>query len=91
MHGHSALLQTDGETVKIVEVEWIDSCGQSGWHPVKTHEENRPAKCKTSGYLVGRSKAHITVCLSEDTDNKNLNDSMVIPMSSVKKIRVLKA
>ena len=76
--------------MKIVEVEWTDSCGQNGWHNVKTHQDNRPAKCKTAGYLVSQSKEHVTICMSEDTNNNNLNDSICIPRHAVTKIRTVK-
>ncbi len=75
--------------LRMVEVEWVDSCSLSGWRDVEEHREhNGIAKCATVGYLLRSNRKEVTVVQSWN-DNEGAHSSMSIPRCAVKKIRYL--
>ncbi len=77
---------------KIVEVFWVDSASRGRWDSLEGYRGQRPALCKTCGYLVDESNEHITVALSQgDTTSmvSTVLDSICIPRGCVTKIRRL--
>ena len=74
---------------KIVEVEWVDACGQAGWRDIAVYNDLIPAACKTAGYLLKRSKNEIILSLTQN-DQHDLNQCICIPASWIVKVRKLK-
>lgn len=76
---------------KLVEIEWIDSMTNGGWRSIESYKADPPlAICRTAGYLLERSKDHVTVMQNQSLRSGHVSDSMSIPMVAVKSIRVLK-
>lgn len=78
--------------MQLVEVYWIDSVAQSGWH---YHDEfgKEPLKCKSVGYLLSKTKTAVVLVQSQ-YDEINIipryGEALVIPASCVRKLRNLK-
>ena len=70
----------------LVEIEWIDSAFNPGWHKADTVRD--VAYCKTTGYLVEKNKKRINVAMNV-ADNGDYGEAMAIPRSCVTKIRKL--
>jgi hypothetical protein len=78
---------------QIVEVFWVDSCSRGRWAGLDDYRKERPAICKTCGYLVAQTKTYITIALSQGdmtAMSNNVLDSISIPRSCVTRIRRLK-
>jgi len=85
----------DGNGVPpIVEVEWLDCLGKSGWLSVKKACELEPAHCATAGYLLGWDDEALRLSGSrcmEDGLVDLLGNTDVIPAGWVKAVRPLHA
>jgi hypothetical protein len=75
--------------MKLVEIEWIDSCSYRGWQKGDFHLDIDPLPCKTIGYLVRDDKVCMTVVQTVSADDARA-ESMTIPRACVKKVRCLK-
>ena len=76
---------------KVVEIEWIDSMTNGGWRSIESYKGDPAlALCRTAGYLVEKTKDHITIMQNQSLRSGHVSDSMSIPMVAVKSIRVLK-
>lgn len=76
--------------MEIVEVEWIDSCGNAAWRSVEhDDEEITDLSCKTVGYLFKRTKDRVVVALNQSATG-NVGDTIAIPRSAVRRMSVLK-
>ncbi len=77
--------------LRMVEVEWVDSCSLAGWRPVEEHlEDNGVANAHTMGYVIRSNRKEITI-VQTWSDAGVLNASFSIPRSAVRKIRYLEA
>ena len=84
--------------MKIIEVDWVDSNGFSGWDRTDRRKEDTlkdTMLCKSVGYLLDRKPDRIILTQSQsfytDAENANSVDStLIIPTVAVKKIRILK-
>ena len=74
--------------LRLVEVDWVDSCRHGGWQEVEEYLEEHVLKCRSAGYLLRSNRKEVMLIQSLDPNNK-ATDSMCIPRSSVKKIRYL--
>ena len=76
------------KSMPIVEVEWIDSSsGCSTWRfPEDQDVDALP--CKTAGYLLKKDRKSVVIFQSQASSG-HVADSMTIPRSCVKEIRVL--
>lgn len=82
--------------MKIVKIIWKDSgyC-QMGWQQPDDYLEwakKEPLIAETVGFLVHKSKTHVTVCLSIIKDNQEITEyaeGIKIPMSQIKSIKQL--
>lgn len=73
--------------MKLVKVDWLDSCVQSGWQsPSDTYE---PSKCTTVGILQKLSKDLVAVSLSI-SDSGGIGDVIIIPRKVVTSIKRIK-
>jgi len=76
-----------------VEVEWLDSCVDSGWH---AHDaafvRAAPTQCTSVGYLIERTKAQLVLAQSVTAtdDGDQIADVLTIPASVVKRVRRLR-
>jgi hypothetical protein len=72
-----------------VEVEWVDSEGTSGWHPVEKERGSPPTmNVVTVGYLFERGRSHIKIVQSLSANN-NVDHVVAIPRCAVRKITPL--
>ena len=77
--------------LRMVEVEWVDSCVNGGWRTRQEYlEAPGVSQCRTVGYLLRSSRQEVIVVQSLNNYG-GAADSMTIPRSSVKKIRCLEA
>ncbi len=75
----------------MVEVEWVDSCTNSGWKSREEHLESPGvSQCRTSGYLLRANRQEVRVVQSLN-DHGGAVDSIAIPRCAVKKIWYLVA
>ena len=77
--------------VRIVEIEWVDACSNSGWIAQKEAEEwiGVPYACKTVGYLVSSTKEQVTVAATYSECDGKLNGLHQVPRGMVKRMRFL--
>ncbi|MPZ70254.1 MAG: hypothetical protein GEU71_12110 [Actinobacteria bacterium] len=47
-------------------VEWVDSCGSSGWEPLDEARKTRPLSIHTVGYVLGEDADYVTIIQSYD-------------------------
>jgi len=84
--------------MKIIEVDWVDSNGFSGWDRIDRRKEDTlkdTMRCRSVGYLLEKKTDRIILTQSQsfyaDIESANHVDStLVIPTVAVKKIRILK-
>ena len=74
---------------KIVEVHWRDANGRSGWADRREYEEHSPASIVSVGYLLKRTKDHVTIVMSLG-EGEEINQAMSIPRDWVMKYRVIR-
>jgi hypothetical protein len=80
----------------IVEIEWLDSCGYSGWQSRREIDrwiaEGSPlATHRSVGYLFARTAELIVIVQSEVRygDQASVNEAMSIPLVAVLAVRHL--
>ncbi len=75
--------------LRIVEVEWVDSCVKGGWRMREEYLEGKGlSQCRTVGYLLRSDRQEVMVVQSQ-SNTGGVADSMTIPRRCVKKIRYL--
>jgi hypothetical protein len=73
--------------VKLVIVEWTDSCSDGGWR-IKNNDL-KPSQCVTVGFLQFDEKDSIIIAQSR-SDSGNWADRIAIPKGCVKRMRTLR-
>lgn len=73
--------------MKLALVEWLDSCGISGWHTLSGNDS--ASKCITVGTLCKDSEKEVVLALSK-SDSGNVSDTIAIPKICITRIRYLK-
>lgn len=78
-------------TPDILLVEWIDSCGSSGWRPLADIQQE-PSRCQTVGWLVSENKEALTLALNraENHDNVPFGETICIPKIAIKRRTTLR-
>jgi len=79
------------ETLRRVEVEWLDSATQMQWLPLTHYLDPRrigPLPCTSVGYLM-RHDDEAVVVVQSLAENDSAADSISIPTACVQKIRRL--
>jgi hypothetical protein len=79
-----------GENMKvhIVEVEWIDSCGNTKiWEFIEGLDHMLPLPATSVGYLIEKTKTYITI--AQTLSEQSVARRFTIPLGCVKKIRKL--
>ena len=74
----------------IIFIEWVDSCGQSGW--VESGDlGGEISHCETVGFFVNDDKEGITLALNRTTheNHKPYGELISIPQIAIKKIKKL--
>ena len=61
--------------LSIIEVWWRDSAASGGWKTREAYQTVEPSECRTAGYLLKKTRTHITVVQSQDDEGK-VSDSM---------------
>ncbi len=76
---------------EVVEVEWVDSTGRSGWHdPDEATELLTKMECLVAGYLIEDKPEGIVVALGAGGLGQRL-DSMAIPRAAIVSVTRLTA
>jgi len=77
----------DSRIMKIVIVEWIDSCGYGlSWEKREPWTE-KPVKCITSGFLLHEDEESVFIVLSLSKDTYTHGEA--IPKSCITRMRTL--
>ena len=77
------------EPGRLVEVEWIDSCGPARkWHDPEILKTYKATTCYSVGWLARKDKQTIVLAASYGQDE--VGDISAIPAQCVKRIRRLK-
>ena len=87
-----------GNDLRIVEVEWVDSNGTSGWLSTKRAKEiadERPLTCRSVGYVLSEDaedRLSLVTSLADNLEGKDMGaaDIISIPVVSILKMRDLK-
>jgi len=87
-----------GNNLRIVEVEWVDSNGSSGWFSTKRAKEvadERPLTCRSVGYVLSEDvedRLSLVTSLADNLEGKDMGaaDIISIPMVAVLNVRDLK-
>lgn len=75
---------------EMVEVEWIDSLGQHGWHPHDADDDLLDElACRSVGYLVQDDTRGIVIIQSVQKDSRD--NSIAIPRVAIQKVTRLRA
>ena len=74
--------------LKIVEVEWEDSCTEGGWQRKGIAKEHTVSKCKTAGYLLSKNKERVVISQSM-SDTGNVAEQIAIPRKCINSIKEL--
>lgn len=78
------------KTEKIVYVIWDDSCAGSGWTDRKKEvKTSHVAQCHTVGILLDRTESHTLVSLSIEPALGDVDGTMTIPNSCIRKYKVI--
>jgi hypothetical protein len=80
---------------KPVEVHWLDSSADGGWHTAEeTLARARAMPCTSVGYLLHRDTTTVVLVQSHSPEEgerlEQWADALTIPASTVKKVRALK-
>jgi hypothetical protein len=77
--------------LKVIIVEWLDSCGHNAWLPLDEVAASLvPANCRSIGVPIAKTDTYITLASGFDLDNHNINQAITIPMACVKSVTELK-
>jgi len=82
--------------LRAVYIEWIDSYSTDGWNNISTAINNTSEimVCRTIGFVVARTKKHITISHSFAWDDiiagKTVCGIIHIPMKCIKLIKEIK-
>lgn len=76
----------DIRRTSIVQIDWLDACGQHGWRPAK--EDLGLVPCTSVGFLLHRKRDHITICqgLTNTQETQSLES---IPRKWIQRVRVI--
>lgn len=70
--------------MKIVKIDWIDSCiGPAGWGDKEDYGNVTLVECTTVGFVVSETKEHITIANTVNKDQ--LLGVLTIPKRCIKK------
>lgn len=74
----------------MVEVEWIDSGGQAGWHAAEQSARGfDEMECRTIGYLIEDSERGVCIVAGNGATGMQM-DSVTIPRVAVVSVRRLR-
>jgi hypothetical protein len=74
-----------------VEVEWLDSVGDTGWQPVnKAHAAPPKMRCLSVGYVFERRRGYLKLVQSLSAEDA-VDNTISIPRSAIRKITPLQA
>jgi hypothetical protein len=74
--------------IKIIEIEWVDSCGFGpSWEKKDSLEPLYPSSVRSTGFLVEKTRQHITIAQSISSDQ--LAGRLCIPNGCIKRVKKL--
>ncbi len=76
------------ESMPIVEIDWIDSSGYSGWQSVDAAKENTVSSSRSCGYLFQETEQYVSI-VQNTSSTGHVDMLMAIPRSAVKSIKVV--
>lgn len=74
---------------RLVEVIWDDAVTGNAWVSGAEADGFVPARCKTAGYLVKRTKAHVTIASTIGEGDDECNAITTIPRPFLKSLRYI--
>ncbi len=74
----------------IVEIEWVDTATLRGWRSLDSHRNSGLLVCKSAGYLIKKTTKEVQIIQSFSEEDQ-FTESITIPRSCVKSIKILKA
>lgn len=77
--------------MRLMAIEWIDSCGPDGW--TRTSEvETSPVVCRSVGWIIAESEEAMTIAphLGPDSEDPQCNGAITIPKVCVTKRRAIR-
>lgn len=73
--------------MKIIKINWVDSCTDPGWkHLYNAKEEGCTSQCETVGYLIKSTRKEVTVCQNRSFTTESVGELMTIPKGCIIKI-----
>jgi hypothetical protein len=76
----------------IVEVDWVDSTGHSGWSTRSEYQtalDDEKMRQHTTGYLFSKHKDYVAIAQSWGETTDRVNGVLQIPRGAITAIRVL--
>ena len=74
--------------MKLVMIEWIDSCTITGWHRLNTGMDC-VSNCIAIGLMCHEDNKQIVITYAK-SDSGHIAETLTIPKSCIKRIRYLK-
>lgn len=77
--------------MKLVYIEWVDSCGDSSrWRELDEIKKDRPATIRSVGWLVKETEKSKTI-VPHLSDSDHGQGEMTIPKKAIRRTTVLKS
>jgi len=73
--------------MKVVHIQWIDSCTEVGWEDAKDDEGFEVSH--TVGFVVSETAHYTVIANSYDPPSNQWNGRIAIPNCSIVKVKVL--
>lgn len=74
----------------LVQVTWIDITSVTRWESLQHHQQQEPLDCVSVGYVIRSDKKQMTIAQTLCLSNGDVTESLVIPRSVIRNIKVLK-
>ena len=74
----------------IVLIKWRDAASKGGWKSVEDYrKDGQTLECISTGFLISNSK-HTVQLVQSIAENSTVADSIAIPKSEIKSMRVIR-
>ena len=76
--------------MKLVLVEWVDSCGENRWHAKRDAASLAISRCWSVGAVISENDDQIVIAPNGDPAVGNVLYEMAIPRAAIKRMRNLR-
>lgn len=76
----------------LLMIEWVDSCGSSGWHSPADYEDWEPSACVSVGWLMRETDQGLAIAphvSNVDERDEKVDGLFMIPKVAITKRTVL--